>query len=77
MWDANARTTVIAELDGTVLDGGDGALPLTALVDEDRRALSSNMFVNGESIRYSEDKVELINADYSQMSCVEPLAYWY
>ena len=54
--DANARTNVIAELDGTVLDGDHGALPITGLVDEDRWALFRNMFVIGELIRYSEDK---------------------
>ena len=54
--DANARTNVIAELDGTVLDGDDGALPTTGLVDEDRWALLRNMLVNGELIGYSEDK---------------------
>ena len=54
--DANARTNVIAELDETVLDGDDGVLPITGLVDEDRWALLRNMFFNGELIRYSEDK---------------------
>ena len=65
--DTNARTNVITELDGTVLDADDGALPIAGLTNEDRWALLRKMFANGELIRYSEDKSR-VNKHGAQLS---------